>query len=431
MTTIIVNGTTYTCPYLHVVPALTAEETRELRADIQARGVVVPVAVTEDHEILDGHNRLRIAADLGLTDIPVKVMAGLTAEQRTQIALDLNLHRRHLTREQKQAVIAAKLKADPSRSDRAIGSELRVDNKTVAAVRSSLRAPEEIPQLPRRRGRDGRARRIEPKAIAETESTAAHNAAAAPPQGHLLGELKSVTERLQTILARLGKADWSQEDTPRWDAARAALNEAVNRIAAKVREGFKKVKPAQLPVQEASIRELKSLYGEYAPDVLSEYLEEQPKTAGATRRYRIVAALPTQEAYQQLQKKKYTSTVAELVNAGFSTLAGLAEELGRWYDNMPAGLQAGAKGEALDEARNTLDNLAPPDRCDRWGTLEVYCLPHQGSGSRPARRDAAVGQLQAVVDFLTSRDDKDAESLIHQLEDAIAEAEAVEFPGMY
>ena len=68
----------------------------------------------------------------------------------------MNVHRRHLTSEQKRDAIAAYLKADPTTSDRKVAKELGVDNKTAAKVRADLEAREEIPHVPTRTDSAGR-----------------------------------------------------------------------------------------------------------------------------------------------------------------------------------------------------------------------------------------------------------------------------------
>jgi len=107
-----------------------------------------------EEQILDGRNRYRACREL---DIPPRfdVFDG-TAEEAAVLADVLNLDRRHLTREQKRAVIAYKVKQNPERSDRDIAAEVRVDHKTVAAVRK--KAVGEFPQLEpaKRKGRDGK-----------------------------------------------------------------------------------------------------------------------------------------------------------------------------------------------------------------------------------------------------------------------------------
>ena len=51
-----------------VMPDLTADEYAELKADIKTRGVMVPIEFDEQGNPLDGHHRLRICEELGITD---------------------------------------------------------------------------------------------------------------------------------------------------------------------------------------------------------------------------------------------------------------------------------------------------------------------------------------------------------------------------
>ena len=49
-----------------VMPELSAEDFSVLKADIALRGVLVPVEYDEAGNVLDGHHRKRIAAELGI-----------------------------------------------------------------------------------------------------------------------------------------------------------------------------------------------------------------------------------------------------------------------------------------------------------------------------------------------------------------------------
>ncbi len=89
-----------------VLPDLTADEYAELKADIQARGVMVPIEFDEQGNTLDGHHRLKICEELGITDYPKVIRAGMTEEEKRTHARKLNMARRHLSREQKQALSA-------------------------------------------------------------------------------------------------------------------------------------------------------------------------------------------------------------------------------------------------------------------------------------------------------------------------------------
>lgn len=146
-------------PY-QVMPPLSADEYEALKADIAARGVQVPVEYDELGNILDGHHRIQICQELGISQWPRLVRYGLSEAEKRQHARRLNVDRRHLNSEQKRALIADDLREEPEASNRKIAAGLGVDDKTVAAVRADLEATAEIPQLKERQGRDGKARRI-------------------------------------------------------------------------------------------------------------------------------------------------------------------------------------------------------------------------------------------------------------------------------
>ncbi len=82
------------------LPPLTPDELTALRADIAERGVLVPVVVDEAGTIIDGHSRVAIAQELGIS-YPQEVRAGLTEVEKRIEAVVLNLSRRQLTDAQK------------------------------------------------------------------------------------------------------------------------------------------------------------------------------------------------------------------------------------------------------------------------------------------------------------------------------------------
>ena len=64
--------------------------------------------------------------------------------------VSLNLHRRHLTAEQKRELIAKLLKAKPEQSNRTIAKQVKADHKTVAASRLKLESTGELPSWRKR-----------------------------------------------------------------------------------------------------------------------------------------------------------------------------------------------------------------------------------------------------------------------------------------
>jgi N6-adenosine-specific RNA methylase IME4 len=143
-----------------MMPPLASDDRAALKADIALRGVQVPVEYDEHGSVLDGHHRIELCGELGITNWPRIVRCGLSEEEKRQHARRLNLDRRHLSRDQIRALIAEDLRDRPGASDRTVAEGLGVDHKTVGTVRDRLEATGEIPQLEKREGRDGRARRI-------------------------------------------------------------------------------------------------------------------------------------------------------------------------------------------------------------------------------------------------------------------------------
>jgi N6-adenosine-specific RNA methylase IME4/ParB-like chromosome segregation protein Spo0J len=87
------------------IPAPSREEYLELLADVGRRGVVTPLAVTSEFIVLDGHQRLGVAKELQLSELPIRMVApeddltfmllaalrrrSLSASQRAMLALEL------------------------------------------------------------------------------------------------------------------------------------------------------------------------------------------------------------------------------------------------------------------------------------------------------------------------------------------------------
>ena len=63
--TVTVGGITYRLPFADLLPALSDDDLGALRGDIRERGIVVPIVIDEHHNVIDGANRLRIAAARG------------------------------------------------------------------------------------------------------------------------------------------------------------------------------------------------------------------------------------------------------------------------------------------------------------------------------------------------------------------------------
>lgn len=119
------------------MPDLSDDEYDALRADIAERGVLVPVVVDQYGRLLDGHHRQRIAAELGI-DCPTETRQIEDDDHAHELALTLNVARRHLTREQRRQLITTEIERRPDDSDRSIARRCGCDHKTVGSVRREL-----------------------------------------------------------------------------------------------------------------------------------------------------------------------------------------------------------------------------------------------------------------------------------------------------
>ena len=116
------------------MPPLSEEENAALRNDIERNGILVPVLVDQHGRILDGHHRVKIANELGI-DYPREVREVADDNEAHDLALTLNMVRRHLNREQKRALIRAEIERTPDASDREIARRTAGAATTVGAVR--------------------------------------------------------------------------------------------------------------------------------------------------------------------------------------------------------------------------------------------------------------------------------------------------------
>jgi ParB-like chromosome segregation protein Spo0J len=121
-------------PFKDLLPPLKTSERDALEADIKANGVIHPIVVDEDGNILDGHHRYAVDRNA-----PTRVVEGLSDEEKQAYTIRANLARRNLSPEQtkdvakKQRAIAKKLReSDPKRWTQAeVGKLLGVAQQTV------------------------------------------------------------------------------------------------------------------------------------------------------------------------------------------------------------------------------------------------------------------------------------------------------------
>ncbi len=130
-----------------VMPDLTDDEYRELKSDIQKRGVMVPIEFDEHGNVLDGHHRLKVCRELGIKEYPKVIRAGMTEEEKRLHARKLNMARRQLTREQMGELVDQQIIETPEKSDRQIAAGLGIAPNTVSNHRRDLERRAQIAHI--------------------------------------------------------------------------------------------------------------------------------------------------------------------------------------------------------------------------------------------------------------------------------------------
>lgn len=141
-----------------LLPSLDQEEYQALKADIQARGVQVPVEFDEHGNILDGHHRLMACKELGIKDYPSIVRLGMDEREKRMHVYRLNLLRRHLNDEQR-ILVNGKLRYEEGMTQQEIADLHGISRRTVERdlEKYSTCANAQVDNL-RTVGKDGKSR---------------------------------------------------------------------------------------------------------------------------------------------------------------------------------------------------------------------------------------------------------------------------------
>ena len=138
------------------LPPIAPDLRDQLRRDIRERGVLVPVIVAHDGEVLDGRLRMEIAKELGLKFVPKIVVGKLTEAERRDLRFCVNVYRRQLNQAQVRELIVWALRKAPESSDRSVAKQTGASHPTVARVRRELEEGGTIYHVDERNGSDGK-----------------------------------------------------------------------------------------------------------------------------------------------------------------------------------------------------------------------------------------------------------------------------------
>lgn len=198
-------------------------------------------------------------------------------------------------------------------------------------------------------------------------------------------------------------------------------------------------------------------YGPFGRRVLSANgtleLVEQPEPKQGKRRkpsrYKLLKPLPDADKFREMRDQHFTDFVAGRVGNAVETIESLRDELDEWHSNMDGtGLENTEKYQQLEDAVEQLEAacsaLEDQDAPEIVASLPVIVLPttrkRRCPYSRPNQQADTLSELGAVRDTLdefcdhkgiTEETKQEVQDYVGQIDTAIDELEAVEFPGMY
>jgi hypothetical protein len=143
-------------PLADLFSLMEGAEFNALVADIKANGLRHAILLV-DEKILDGRNRFRACLEAGVEPRFEKHLSTHhTTSDCIAYVISANIHRRHLTAEQKRELVEKLIKAQPEKPDRQIAKTAKVDHKTVGTARVKLEGRGEIPHVETRTDTKGR-----------------------------------------------------------------------------------------------------------------------------------------------------------------------------------------------------------------------------------------------------------------------------------
>lgn len=134
---------------------LPAAQFQALVKDVERNGVLIPIVVDENDRTIDGHQRRRAAAEAHV-DCPRIVIAGLDEDEKRNLAITLNLFRRHLSGVERSKALQEL--ANLGMSTRRIGEALGMPKSTVHDSLRQLSGSGQLDRPERVEGADGKSR---------------------------------------------------------------------------------------------------------------------------------------------------------------------------------------------------------------------------------------------------------------------------------
>jgi DNA-binding Lrp family transcriptional regulator len=197
-------------------PMMSVDELQALGKDIKERGLLEGVALL-DGKLLDGRIRfdamemvgINFVTGNGMIDWAIFPCRNVQGVDPVTYVISKNIHRWHLTAEQRLELIAKLVTAAPNKSDRQIAEQTKASPTTVGRVRQKLEASGRVSTVDTRIDKGGRkqwahkppARKpahTKPQYVAATSATVDQPADVIPPElPHKSAAIEELTEANQ------------------------------------------------------------------------------------------------------------------------------------------------------------------------------------------------------------------------------------------
>jgi hypothetical protein len=117
---------------------LPLEEYEALKNHIARNGVQQPILITSWEIIINGNHVFRAVTELGIRNYPVRVVSNLSEMERREMAISLNLLRRHFTPSERRHWLEELVRLNPHQSNRDLASAARVSQSTAARTKAKV-----------------------------------------------------------------------------------------------------------------------------------------------------------------------------------------------------------------------------------------------------------------------------------------------------
>jgi ParB-like chromosome segregation protein Spo0J len=185
-------------PLADLFPLMEGEEFHELVADIKKNGLREPI-VGYEGKILDGRNRYRACLKAGVQPLIHQHHEGCEA-----IGDPAAYVRRHLTAEQKRALIAKVIAMKPEASDRQIAKQVKADHKTVARARAEAEDLGKLPHVETRTDTKGRKQPAKKRKAKERRNEKRREARRAKEEAERQAARAAATAKAKELIDEIG-----------------------------------------------------------------------------------------------------------------------------------------------------------------------------------------------------------------------------------